>query len=736
MCFQLVNKAAMKKFLLFGFLIGAITASAQNYLITFSGAGAANEVVTIEANNLSTGETLILSGGDTLNLTGPVGTSSYPISEKDEVTISPNPFNESSLITFASVDKQNVLVEIFDLLGSSEYRQIFLLEQGANTLEVSGLSKGTHLLRLSSKYANRTVKAISTGQSTAQPRVLLIGNSAGNSNVKSRLKSGREKIEMLYHNGDQMLYKGISGIYSTIVTDVPESSKTVAFTFIPCTDADTNNYTTVQIGDQRWMAENLNVGQKILGKWNQSNNSIIEKYCYEDLIENCDQYGGLYQWNEMKKFEYLTVQGICPENWRIPTLEELNHLAENLGGLSVAGGKLKETGDEHWASPNDGASNSSGFTALPGGMRTSLKNFSDVSLSGGYWSLTSHAGDLSPVVSLTNETGELIVNDKPRDEGYSVRCIHCDTLVYPGLTIAADENPVMFYNQATIRATPVNGGSNPRYQWKVNGLLAGYNSSVFTYWPTFSDTVSCEMTSNAVCVSGNPVKSNRIPIEITGPACPGTPFVVYAGETYNTVLLGDQCWLARNLNVGTKIDHTNCGPPNQTNNNFLEKYCLNNIVANCDLYGGLYTWGEAMNYGEPSSSNPSYVQGICPPMWHIPSKDEICELAVFLDPNFDCNINNNILSVNGAMLKEAGTTHWLPPNNGATNVTGFTARPTGCSDPQMNGFGSLDYFYIWTTTNGDINNAYLMRLSSQLMYMTINEGIGIFGIGVRCIKDF
>jgi uncharacterized protein (TIGR02145 family) len=689
----------MKRLSLCLFLIGALGASAQNFLITFAGEGTSNEVVTVEANNLSTGETLVLSGGDTLNLTGPVGTSSYPISEKDEVTISPNPFNESSLITFASADKQNVLVEIFDLLGTAEYRQSFLLEQGVNTLEVSGLSKGTHLLRFSSKYANRTVKAISTGQSTGQPKVLLIGNSAGKSNVKARLKSGREKIEMLYHTGDQMLYKGISGIYSTIITDVPESSKVIGFVFIPCTDADSNNYTTVQIADQRWMAENLNVGQEILGKWNQANNNINEKYCYEDLVENCNLYGGLYQWHEMQKFEYISVQGICPENWRIPTVEELNQLAENLGGLSVAGGKLKETGEEHWATPNTDATNSSGFSALPGGMRTWSKTFSDLSSKGGYWSVTRH-GDLSPVVSLTSETGEVTVNDMSRDEGYSVRCIYCDTIVYPGLTITADENPVMFYEPVTIRATPVNGGTSPSYLWLVNNTPVGHNSPILTYMPNIRDTVSCRMTSNAMCISGNPVKSNKIPIIISAPPCPGTPFVVYAGDTYNTVQLGEQCWLTRSLNLGVKLDHTHCGPPEMTNNGVIEKYCLDNIESNCDIFGGLYSWHEAMNYGEQSSSNPSYVQGICPPMWHIPSLDEICELGLYLDPEYECIEIPESPSMIGGMLKEMGTDYWLYPNVGGTNLTGFSARGSAYANSRGGGFpDAYTGCYIWTTTN-------------------------------------
>ncbi|MBK6964411.1 MAG: hypothetical protein IPH20_10880 [Bacteroidales bacterium] len=109
---------------------------------------------------------------------------------------------------------------------------------------------------------------------------------------------------MPYTDGDLLLFKGISEIYSTIVTDVPANDKTIVFTFRACTDIDSSNYTIVKIGTQTWMAENLNVGQRINGNWTQTNNNIFEKYCYANLESNCDEYGGLYQWNEMMQYMF------------------------------------------------------------------------------------------------------------------------------------------------------------------------------------------------------------------------------------------------------------------------------------------------------------------------------------------------------------------------------------------------------------------------------------------------
>jgi uncharacterized protein (TIGR02145 family) len=134
-------------------------------------------------------------------------------------------------------------------------------------------------------------------------------------------------------------------------------------------------YNTVQIGTQCWFKENLNVGTRINGSQDQLDNGIKEKYCYNNLESLCDVYGGLYQWNEMMQYSTTPgVQGICPTGWHLPTDAEWTTLTDYLGGEGVAGGKMKEAGTAHWSSPNTGATNSSGFTALPGG-----------GLSGGYF---------------------------------------------------------------------------------------------------------------------------------------------------------------------------------------------------------------------------------------------------------------------------------------------------------------------------------------------------------------
>lgn len=143
----------------------------------------------------------------------------------------------------------------------------------------------------------------------------------------------------------------------------------------PITDIrDGKQYNTVLIGTQCWMAQNLNTGTKISGQSNQLNNGVVEKYCYDNLDNNCDQFGGLYQWNEMMNYTTASSanpsgrQGICPAGWHIPSDAEWTQLTDFLGGTNVAGGAMKETGTLNWASPNNGATNASGFSALPAGI--------------------------------------------------------------------------------------------------------------------------------------------------------------------------------------------------------------------------------------------------------------------------------------------------------------------------------------------------------------------------------
>jgi len=189
----------------------------------------------------------------------------------------------------------------------------------------------------------------------------------------------------------------------------PTIEETTSGTFIDSRDG--NEYNWVQIGDQVWMAENLaylpSVNMVADGSEDAAG-SYYYVYGYDGTnvadakaTDNYATYGVLYNWTAAMDGEASSttnpsgIQGVCPAGWHLPSDAEWAGLTNYLGGTSVAGGKLKETGTTHWASPNTGATNETGFTALPGGRRYGDGSFSNVGGNGFWWSATEY-GASSP----------------------------------------------------------------------------------------------------------------------------------------------------------------------------------------------------------------------------------------------------------------------------------------------------------------------------------------------------
>ncbi len=218
-------------------------------------------------------------------------------------------------------------------------------------------------------------------------------------------------------------------------TQVTLTQTTSACAVAPCEGTPTVSYggqiyNTVAIGSQCWFKENLNIGTRINGSAEQTDNSTIEKYCYNDLDWlGCGFYGGLYQWKEM--MQYATspgVQGICPSGWHIPTDAEWTIAIAFLGGADVAGGKMKATGTREaftgwWYSPNTGATNESGFTAVPGGIRYYFGTFDALGYGGIWWSSSESNTIGAWFRSINYDYNDVGRNARPKDEGFSVRCV-------------------------------------------------------------------------------------------------------------------------------------------------------------------------------------------------------------------------------------------------------------------------------------------------------------------------
>ena len=184
-------------------------------------------------------------------------------------------------------------------------------------------------------------------------------------------------------------------------------------------------YQTVIINSQCWLKENLNVGTLIEGSQAQDpGNELVEKYCYDNLESNCEIYGGLYQWDEMMQGSITPgEQGICPPDWRIPTDEEYTALIDSLGGDSIAGGKLKKAGIAQWQTPNNGATNESGFTAIPGGYRDFSGNFGSIKTTAIIWSSTQNDATVAWYRSLYFSSVSVGQYSGLKTAGSSVRCV-------------------------------------------------------------------------------------------------------------------------------------------------------------------------------------------------------------------------------------------------------------------------------------------------------------------------
>ena len=186
---------------------------------------------------------------------------------------------------------------------------------------------------------------------------------------------------------------------------------------------DGSTYNTTSINGQCWFAENLNIGTMVNGNNYQHNNDIIEKYCFDNNTANCDVYGGLYQWDEIMQYTTTEgIQGICPDGWHIPTDTEWTTLTDFTGGLSVAGGKLKETGTTHWLTPNTGATNDYGFTNLPAGYHNNDGNFHFQTSLSYTWSST-QTGTSAFGRRMHYQSAEVNHWSFDKNWGFSIRCL-------------------------------------------------------------------------------------------------------------------------------------------------------------------------------------------------------------------------------------------------------------------------------------------------------------------------
>ncbi|MBO7629145.1 MAG: fibrobacter succinogenes major paralogous domain-containing protein, partial [Bacteroidales bacterium] len=241
-----------------------------------------------------------------------------------------------------------------------------------------------------------------------------------------------------------------------------------------------------------------------------------------------------------------------------------------------------------------------------------------------------------------------------------------------------------------------------------------------------------------------------------GIPCPGTPTVTdIDGNVYNTVMIGTQCWMKENLRTIANIPSGDTHTLDDNHTSAVDyagpwRYTPNNDPANVAAYGYLYNWNAVMNGAEPSTANPSGVQGICPYGWHVPSGNEWIQLADYVgnQNEYSCNGIVPSIFIAKALADSVGwdsSTNFCAVGNdlSSNNATGFSARPAGVfgndavnSAVTFNNFGQI--FGLWTSSefNSVFANWVIIKNTNSTVtdwnWGTLTKKIGM---SVRCVRD-
>jgi len=317
----------------------------------------------------------------------------------------PYKFNYQAVARDASGDvlqntniKLKVSILQSNIIGNSVYSEIHSLSTNSfglinlkigngnnKTGSFNGIKWGNdkYFLKIEiDKNGGNNYKLLGSSQLLSVPYALFSGNGVQfdlsltcDENSEGTLRYNYEDKVMEYCDGSSWTTFGNGNSNTTCGEDFIDSR-------------DGQIYPTVKIGNQCWMAKNLNYGvykESIFkntaeGHSDVSNNGIVEKYAYENDINNFIIYGGLYDWNEMMNYSNTEgAQGICPDGWHIPSDDELVELIDEVGGFNVGGKNLMIGGF-------------SGFNFITSGRRTSKGSFSSNAL-GSIWSSTAYIGD-------------------------------------------------------------------------------------------------------------------------------------------------------------------------------------------------------------------------------------------------------------------------------------------------------------------------------------------------------
>ena len=554
---------------------------------------------------------------------------------------------------------------------------------------------------------------------------------------------------------------------------------------VTVTDIDNNTYNTVQIGNQCWMKENLRTthysnGTSIALGSSTSTTTAYRYYPNNDQ-SNVSTYGYLYNWKAVmggsssSSVNPSGVQGICPTGWHVPSDAEWTQLTNYVSSQSqyvcgsstdnIAKALASITG---WEESNEtctvgnspSANNATGFSALPAGIY--FIAYGVFGQTAYFWSATEDDGNLAYFRGLSYIFTYVSRNYLNKDVGFSVRCVRDNSGGGTAFLPTVITNTV-----SSITTTSATCGGNVTSEGGTTVTVRG------VCWSTLQNpTVSNSHTSNGsgtgiftssltgltanttyyvrayATNSAGTAYGNEVSFTTTnggtsqdGQPCPGAVTVTdIDNNTYNTVQIGNQCWMKENLRTTHYSNGTSIALGSSTSTTTAYRYYPNNDQSNVSTYGYLYNWKAVMGGSSSSSVNPSGVQGICPTGWHVPSDAEWTQLTDYVSSQsqYVCgSVTDNIAKALASTMGWNSYTGLCAVGNNpsANNTTGFSILPAGT----YYGYGNYDYFgsyaHIWSATEDDGDDAYFLHLGYNDSDVGRGDSPNYFGFSVRCVRD-
>jgi uncharacterized protein (TIGR02145 family) len=356
----------------------------------------------------------------------------------------PNPFIDQSIFSVYLPSKDVLNLMVYDVTGRIVAVCQSFCSAGYHDFILRGGMTGWYIITASSSAGSHSIKAICQGSGSEVMQL----TKKENQEYKNTRELAGVKDFFPFAPGDQLLFIGytssFSGVLESGILDTPDGNLDYTFQYatnMPCPGTPTveyegQTYNTVQVFSQCWLKENLNVGMMIQASQDMTDNNTIEKYCYSNQLDNCAEYGGLYQWDEMMQYTINQgIQGICPPGWHLPSDEDwmvLEGAVDSEYGIGDpvwdgsfyrgqdAGTNLKATSG--WNEMGNGT-DLFGFSGLPGGGRFASGAFYDIGGYGLWWTTTEFDDEFTWLRYLDYNSPQVHRDYFKKVSAFSVRCL-------------------------------------------------------------------------------------------------------------------------------------------------------------------------------------------------------------------------------------------------------------------------------------------------------------------------